>query len=159
MLALVYVLLVSNPLMVLVAWSLGGAGLRTSHALAGLALSATACCAFAANVWRLMVPEFRKTFHRHRTLATHVWDYWWHATVGVDQATQEIHFNDNEKVRAHDVLDFRESSWPREAVRAWLAERWARWTVEPPDFFTDAWIAAIPADLRPDLASANSCRA
>ena len=88
----------------------------------------------------------------YRTLATHVWDYWWHATVGVDQRTQEMHINDNEKVRAHDVLDFRESAWPKDAIREWLAENWARWMAERPDFFTEKWIAAIPADMRPDHA-------
>merc|ERR1719263_1043427 len=90
-----YHLFVSNPLMVLVAWSIGGAGFQASHAFIGLALSTCAFGAFAANFWRLMVPAYRKTFHRHRTLKMHVLDYWWHATVGVDQGTQIIHINDN----------------------------------------------------------------
>ena len=68
-----------------------------------------------------------------------------------DARYPELHF-DKEMVRAHDVMDFRESTWPREGLREWLADNWARWTAERPAFFTDAWIAKIPADLRPDLA-------
>ena len=64
-----------------------------------------------------------------------------------------------EEVAAARELERRVSATAAPTRPLWLAERWARWTVEPPDFFTDAWIAAIPADLRPDLASANSCRA
>ena len=54
-------------------------------------------------------------------------------------------------ISSRHMPDFRESAWPKDAIRKWLADNWARWMAERPGFFTEQWIAAIPADLRPDL--------
>ena len=37
----------------------------------------------------------------------------------------------------------------RDEVRAWTMANWERWKVEKPDWFTEHWISALPAEFIP----------
>ena len=83
-----------------------------------------------------IVREYRKTFYKPCNVANTLADRW--ESCSMMQRTKII------TARNPDY-------WPREPVRAFIAENWERWTLEKPPWFVDPlWRASVPAWALPD---------
>ena len=64
--------------------------------------------------------------------------------------TEKIFLEGNDEVKAG-VLVVNEVLWRliRDKAEMWLDTGWETWEDERPDWFTDLWISALPADMLP----------
>ena len=76
-----------------------------------------------ALVMAKMVPEYRKTFFRHRTMKTHVREFHWNREPYMYNGEMQ----EQEKIRAEILTSYARFYWPMELVEAFVREGWARW--------------------------------
>ena len=97
-----------------------------------------------------VVPAFRHTFYRHRTMAAHVREFWWNEATATTMPNGELATGcDRETIRAYHVMGYARCYWPMDQVEDFVREGWARWQRDQPVWFTDEWIARVPPEFIP----------
>ena len=142
----VWTLFAANPLMLALALHFD-ATLPLSPRLLWIALvGATVTCVLCALLaFQLMVPSFRGTFYRHRTLAMHLREFHWNSATKWDGGSVECN-DDLEAVRARILKMYAQNYWPVDLAKGWVRERWARWLTNPPVWFSKKWQRRIPEE-------------
>ena len=142
-----WTLFLSNPLIVALAFAVDHGSSAIDQRIVWMVLGgATALSVLAALVaFALMESKFRSTFYRHRTMATHVREFYWVRSTKTDGT--KIKCNDDlDAVRAEILEWYAKAYWPTDLVRLWVREGWVRWLSQPPQWFTEKWQALIPTE-------------
>ena len=102
-----------------------------------VAAAATGASLVSAAVFMVSVlSRFRKTFYKPYSWARQAVDRW---------EIVPFHF------RIALITTRNPQYWPKEQVRAFIAENWERWTREKPAWFVDPlWRESVPAWALPD---------
>ena len=142
----IWALFIANPLMLVFALH-HDVPLFISPRRLWIALGvATAVCAFSLILaFQLMVPAFRDTFYRHRTLSTYIRDSQWTRSTKLDGSRIESN-DDLDVVRARTLKTYAKAYWPMDLARVWVRKGWARWLSNPPTWFTKKWRARVPEE-------------
>ena len=141
-----WTLFAANPLMLALALHYD-ATLPINPRLLWIVLGgATAVCVLCALLaFQLMVPSFRSTFYRHRTLAMHLREFHWNRETKWDGASIECN-DDLDAVRARILKTYAKNYWPGDLARQWARDGWARWLSNPPVWFTKKWQKRMPEE-------------
>ena len=92
-----------------------------SQTVAIALVGVTAGCALAAALGMAnVVPAFRHTFYRHRTIATHVREYWWNREPYMYNGEMQ----EQEKIRAESLTSFARCYWPMDLVEPFVRDNW-----------------------------------
>ena len=150
---IVWTSLISNPGMALLAFlAFERTPAFTQRAVVMTLGGLTAGGALAAALGMAnMVPAYRHTFYRHRTMATHVREWWWNEAMAVRIDGELVLNCDRETVRVDVLKNHARCYWPMDLVEVFVRENWARWVREEPEWFDEDWKARVPARFVPAL--------